>query len=186
MKSMLLILLLTGSFSAYANNRDSCNTANTIKGAVQSLIDKVHGDDPKTPYYVFVLRFYHLDEHLLDISFTLSFIINSYDFDEVTPSYYFKLGKDVILVQNDTSFVKELDSEQLKDLNFKRINDSDRSEIIKMLYPADHSKSILLHPCSLVFSTMACKTDIEYYDYFDDVPVDRMIYYKPILQKKLN
>lgn len=104
MKNALIILILTLSFSSFAQDRDSIKFS-ILKKEVQWFIDTIkNGNLAPSKRIVYTVYMHDPFPDSNSICFALSY---AYDYIYIDPPYFFELGNDFVIVNNPLSTAKK-------------------------------------------------------------------------------
>lgn len=167
-KYFLIALLLILQQHAHAQ-KSNCNYnfSDIVKHEVSEFISKSDKKFKSTPWKLYAIRFYHLRKDMQDISFTISYIRNESEFDEINASYVFIVGdKYVIARLSDTSYLSTLNG-----LGFKKIGEQEGEisclTLTKKLYLLG---SISYSADGFVYSLSNGSVYKKYYPYAVEIP----------------
>jgi len=185
MKHVIVLIITIYSINVYGYKIDKCSyKADTIEKSIQNMIDSVKEiSKDSNAKEVFIAKFYHLDWDKKDISFTVGYIMNSKELNRIDASYYFTIGKEIILIEADNDFIK-----QLKRLNLIKIDSVNKAEIIQKLFD-NNIVYVTYRPCGMVFTIRKCTViKSKFYESAWDMPNGISIYapYPTGIIKKIN
>ncbi len=159
------VLVLVFTFKVYAK-RDTCHIdrcdffKKEIAKIVDSFLIQQNVRDPT--YEVFIARFYHLKDDKNDFSFSVSYIENSFEYNDFKPKYYAEINGMLIIMNGIDSAYENL----LQSIGIKKINNWDphvKAKIIQKLYPKDAGLLLDDGVCASAGSIDGCTVKSTFY-----------------------
>jgi hypothetical protein len=121
-------------------------------------------------FNVYVLKVYQENENHL--CYTLSYIINSYSYNEIKPDYYFMFEENYILVKIE----EEINKNMLFNMNLNTISNIKMIEIVQKLYPSDVGYTTNIYSASIFCMINNEIIEVVRYENSDNIPKSKSIY----------
>ena len=171
MKKLVTLGLIVSSTLFYKASMPSTSiSAKEFNNELSGFIDTLMHDHSKYTfsYLVFVAKFYSDSGSC----FTLDYILNSWDYSYVNPTYVYSYQNNLIVIKFDkeSNYVKLINR-----LGFKKIDEKSKDVIIKKLFPAEDG-GFTYRSRALTYCNNHGKITKLFYNNADMIPPDRSIY----------
>jgi len=174
MKNRLIILLFCSfAFKGICQDSNlykSDTTIGTFKEELNKFIDKTNKRDLNIcKYYVYVIYMYPISQEQSCYGYTISYIFNYDEYDDVKPEYYFSDSANIILIK----FNPEIKNKDIPGLILKKINDDDKNKILSKLPPKSRYGTGISD--AFIYNICGKKKEIIYYENSDNIPKEKSI-----------
>jgi hypothetical protein len=170
-KIIYFLLICINSLFLFGQTSDRINRASEFNSELSSFIfdTKPTPDKNKYNYLVYVAYLYKNSNS--NYCFTLGYILNSADYNYVTPNYIYSFKGEMVLVRTNESEYSNL----IKELGFKKIDKEEENKIIHKLYPSE-SGGFTYRSEGLVYCNSKGSAKKTFFENSDAIPLKESIY----------
>lgn len=126
---------------------------------------------------IFVVKVFNYDTTKNECCFTLGYILNSSEYNDISPSHFSICDSNYVIY----NFIEE---NYIFDTDINDINDIDRKNIEKILFPI--SEGGITYTAQNLYYSKIGKTIVKtFYENEDEVPFEKSIYYIPVMNYEI-
>ncbi len=108
------------------------NNKQELEKGLKFFIDTTRAThNKKNKNFVYVLKLFHKEKN--DFCFSISYILNTADYNLVHPNYFIDFSDEIVLIETDSIKDKQI----ISGFNFKKITDKDKERVLNKLYPSE-------------------------------------------------
>lgn len=168
---ILFLLFISCTSSIYCQSFNPEKTDSLIYSEVREFIDKVNNHYIRNSRYaVFILKGIESDSSNKSFVFSMSYMLNSYDYNKASSSHFFYINTNLVIVKNNNKF----NIECLKMFDLKKITEIEQTLIQKKLFPQERG-GITYSPQGLILTKHQNKVESVFYKHADFMPRDGLI-----------
>ena len=175
LRKILFILFLLYNTITYSQIEYNYNVINKkqqdsiLMNEINNFIKKVYN----SKYMIFVIHGYKSDTIKNSFLFSMSYILNDYDYERVNPEYYFELDNKIILVYISNNF----NISNFNVFNPQMINESFKKKVINTLSSSERA-SATYEPPALLYCQKERKVKCTFYKHVEEIPLEISPYSK--------
>ncbi|OFY71450.1 MAG: hypothetical protein A3G23_11560 [Bacteroidetes bacterium RIFCSPLOWO2_12_FULL_37_12] len=166
-----LFIQVTFSFAEIKKDSIAIKKKDAFNLELKSFIDTMKGRNGNLKYFVFVARVFNSKPNGKDFCFTLGYILNEYELDDMDADYVYYFYDEIILIRMGN----KTDKTFLEALNLKPILEQDCMKISNKLFPQNIG-GITYIAHGLIYCANAEKTLRNFYENEDDIPLEISVY----------
>jgi hypothetical protein len=144
-----------------------------LKKKIGAFINKVNKENNSKKKILYVIRVYEYDSIDHNYSFSMSYILNSIEYDIVKPTHYFMIRENAIILSPSYPNVESVFTK----CGIKIIGKEEIELLSNYLYPCSNGKmQVIYEPQGMTYCKKRENVKITYYPYVGNMPGIAQIY----------